>query len=223
MIKPMAQDRLCASRRMPWSAFALVALTGLALAGCGAGSGPPATGAPTTSATTAATAAPATTLPPETEALTTESTPAAATAEGGPETTTGETVMDTVTAEATTTTGAILVGSSLEKPTGKLSGRLQTLADPTVATQDADAQSEAIGLPASGSGSLMRNDQGEVLVAMRMSNVSDASRQAVQDAGATITNVETSLQMITAYVNPDRLNDLADLDVVLNIREELSP
>jgi hypothetical protein len=220
MIKPMAQDRPRPSRRIRWSALALAPLIGLALAGCGAGS-PAATGNAPAATTTAPATAQATT-PPATTAPTEEAPPATAATEEATTEATADAAPAAATAEAAAT-GAALVGPSLEKPTGKLSARLQTLSDSAVATQDVNAQSEAVGLPASGSGSLMRNDQGEVLVVMRMSDVSDASQQAVQDNGATITNVETSLQIISAYVNPERLNDLADLDVVLNIREELSP
>lgn len=109
------------------------------------------------------------------------------------------------------------------KPTGKLSQVLALLADPTVSTQSAEAQASAVGLPASGPGSLMRSDAGEVLVVIRMSDVADSSVAAVEQAGARVVNTATDLAIITAYIRPDQLSDLEAVPAVQNVREELSP
>ena len=119
------------------------------------------------------------------------------------------------------TTGG--TGSLGNKPQGKLSARLQQLSDPALSAKDAQAQAVALSLPASGPGSLQRNDKGEVLVTVRMSDTSDANRAALQSAGATIVNVATAFHTITAYVRPDQLAALAALPTVEHIQEELSP
>ena len=109
------------------------------------------------------------------------------------------------------------------KPQGKLSARLQQLSDPALSTKDAQAQAAALRLPARGSGSLQRNDKGEVLVTVRMSDTSESNRAVLQSAGATIVNVATAFRTVTAYVRSDQLAALAALPAVEHIQEELSP
>ncbi len=111
----------------------------------------------------------------------------------------------------------------IDKPTGKLSPRLAALADPSVFQQDLEAQAEALGLPVSGTGSLMRNEAGDVLVYIRMADTSSDNQQLLTEAGAEIINVAEDYSTVTAYVNPQNLSALADLEVVESIREEVTP
>ncbi len=109
------------------------------------------------------------------------------------------------------------------KAQGKLSSRLQLLSDPQISTQDSAAQARALGLPETGSGSLVRNDKGEVLVAVRASDVAQTTLDALAAAGLTSTNVADSFKTVTGYVAPSQLSALAALPVVENVQEELAP
>lgn len=109
------------------------------------------------------------------------------------------------------------------KSVGKLSARLAQLAAPELSVQDPAAQAGALSLPASGSGSLMRNDKGDVLVVIRANDTSTATQQAIQAAGATITQTTEQMRSFTAYIQPAKLNDLAAIPAVENVREELQP
>lgn len=110
---------------------------------------------------------------------------------------------------------------SIGKQKGKLSPLLAQLADPTVANQSVEAQASALGIPASGAGSLTFDANGAVLVAVRVNSVAEADQQALRDLGASIVNVSEAYSTITVYIPPDRLNDLAASPNVQNIREEL--
>ena len=109
------------------------------------------------------------------------------------------------------------------KSESKLSARLQQLSDSALSTKDPQAQAAALNLPASGSGSLRRNDAGELLVTVRMSDTSDANRAALEAAGATIVNVAEAFRTVTAYVRADRLAALEALPAVERVQEELRP
>lgn len=109
----------------------------------------------------------------------------------------------------------------LTKPTGKLSAVLTQLAQPSIAIQSAEQQAQALGMQATGPGSLMRNDTGQVLVVVRMSEVSDATLAALRNAGATVVNATEAYRSVTVYISPDHLNDLAAVPGVENIHEEV--
>ncbi len=111
----------------------------------------------------------------------------------------------------------------LAKPTGKLSAVLSQLAQPSVAKQSAEQQNQALGMQPTGPGSLIRNDQGQVLVVVRVSEVSDATLAALQAAGATVVNTADAYRSVTVYIDPERLNDLAAVPGVENVREESRP
>jgi hypothetical protein len=109
----------------------------------------------------------------------------------------------------------------LTKPTGKLSAVLTQLAQPLIATQSAEQQDQALGMQATGPGSLMRNDKGQVLVVVRVSEVSDATLAALRNAGATVVNTAETYRSVTVYISPDHLNGLAAVPGVENIHEEV--
>lgn len=109
------------------------------------------------------------------------------------------------------------------KPTGKLSAVLTQLAQPAVASQSVEQQAQALGMQATGPGSLTRNDQGQVLVVARVSDVSDDTLAALRAAGATVVNTAAAYRSVTVYIAPERLNDLAAVPGVEYIREETRP
>lgn len=110
------------------------------------------------------------------------------------------------------------------KPTGKLSARLEMLAQsPSLLAASADEQARALSLPAQGPGSLMRDEQGRLLVNIRTTDFSAGGLQALRDAGAVITNVSEQYQVVTAFVAPDDLATIATLPAVLIVMEELTP
>ena len=110
------------------------------------------------------------------------------------------------------------------KGNGSLSGRLQVLADnPVLQKQDPAAQAQALGLPADGSGSLMRNQAGDLLVQIRITVVSESNLDVLRGAGAQEIQVDEAFRTVTAFVDPSDLASLATLEFVENIREELRP
>lgn len=108
-------------------------------------------------------------------------------------------------------------------PTGKLSFRLAMLATPDIYNLDIETQAQRIGVPKSGAGSLIRNQQGEVLVYIRPANIPGTSIDNLNDVGATITHKAEGYGIVTAFIAPNRLTDLAQLDVVQSVQEVLSP
>lgn len=126
-----------------------------------------------------------------------------------------------IEAPAATVAAAANASGLLDKPHGKLSATLAQLAQPDVAAQSAQAQAEALALPAEGPGSLMRNEQGQVLVAVRVGEASAATEDALRALGATIVNSAPEFRTITVYISPEQLSALAALPGVENVREEL--
>ena len=112
----------------------------------------------------------------------------------------------------------------IKKATGKLSSRLEMLSG-SLALQAADPeeQARALSLPATGAGSLIRDEQGRLLVTIRMDDTSGTNLEALVKAGATIVNLAQSHQTVTAFLAVNDLQAAADLPVVQSIQEELSP
>ncbi len=114
--------------------------------------------------------------------------------------------------------------SILKKSTGKLSSRLEALASsPTLQNATLEEQARALSLPATGPGSLIRDEQGRILVTIRMDDTSAANLQALAAAGATVVNVSQSHQTLTAFIALNDLQAAANLQSVQSIQEELSP
>jgi hypothetical protein len=111
------------------------------------------------------------------------------------------------------------------KQSGKLTQRLQLLAnDPALQTQDAKTQAEALDLPASGAGSLMRNNQGDILINIRLDALSQDNLKALNAlSGLSIVHTTEEFRTVTAYVSITQLRDLAQLDFVEVVEEELMP
>lgn len=111
----------------------------------------------------------------------------------------------------------------VSKTTGKLTPRLDLLAQPAVRVLNAEAQANALSLPERGAGSLLRSSAGEPLVYIRLAHVDDDAVAALRDAGAEVVHVASAYNIVTAYVAPERLAAVAALSAVENVREELTP
>jgi hypothetical protein len=123
------------------------------------------------------------------------------------------------TAPLSATTAAGAPGT----PTGKLTPRLQQLADtPSLRTASADEQARALSLPAKGPGSLVHDKQGRILVTMRTGDVSDTFQKTLLGLGADIQDVSDRYQSITLFVPLDQLTAIAKLPAVQNVQEELA-
>ena len=110
------------------------------------------------------------------------------------------------------------------KSSGKLSSRLQMLADsPTLQSASLAEQARALSLPAKGPGSLMRDAQGRLSVDIHMTDVSETQQQALQKAGAVIIHVSPNYQVVTAAIPVTDLAGVANLPAVQNIQEILAP
>jgi len=113
---------------------------------------------------------------------------------------------------------------TLGKSTGKLSARLAMIAQsPALRVSSEDEQARALSLSAQGPGSLMRDADGRLLVDIRATDLSANGLQALRDAGAMITNVSERYQVVTAFVAATNLAAIADLPIVQNVQEELTP
>ena len=107
---------------------------------------------------------------------------------------------------------------------GKLSPRLQQLSQPADSTASARTQAAAVGLPASGPGSLLRVPGGkQLIVYVRVSGSVASAREAIENAGATIVNTSGRYGVVTAAVDPSRLQALGKLPVVASAWEALAP
>ena len=115
-------------------------------------------------------------------------------------------------------------GLSIAKPTGKLSSRLDALVNmPGLAAVGSALQAPALGLPASGPGSLLEDGQGRMLVDIRVADLSAATLQALAATGVGITHVSEQYHMVTAFAAADSLAALARMPSVENVQEELTP
>ncbi|MBI1878922.1 MAG: hypothetical protein HYR94_12015 [Chloroflexi bacterium] len=97
------------------------------------------------------------------------------------------------------------------------------MADPAVSQQDAEAQAQILSLPASGPGSLLRNEQGELLVYIRLTDTSEVNLVALTEVGATVTHVAEAYRTVTAYISATQLSVLAKVNIVESVQEALSP
>lgn len=111
----------------------------------------------------------------------------------------------------------------MNDPTGKLSFRLAMLANPDIYHLDPTIQSQRVGLPERGPGSLVRNQQDDLLVYIRLTDAPGTGINDFKAVGATITNEARGYGIITAFIAPARLNDLARLEGVQTVQEVLSP
>lgn len=120
-------------------------------------------------------------------------------------------------------TSAPLSNLALVK-SGKLSPRLQQLSQPAAQKASVYEQAATVGLPSSGPGSLLRTEGGKRLVVyVRVSGSVASASRAIENAGATIVNTSTRYGVVTAAVDPSRLQALGKLPEVISAREALAP
>ena len=114
--------------------------------------------------------------------------------------------------------------STTGKSSGKLSFRLAALAQsPTLRAASVQEQARALSLPPQGAGSLLRNEQGQLLVYVRMNDVSESQVQALRNAGAQIIHVSDRYRVVTAFVDAASLTSIASQPAVQSVEEGLTP
>ncbi|MBF0528105.1 MAG: S8 family serine peptidase [Deltaproteobacteria bacterium] len=106
------------------------------------------------------------------------------------------------------------------EPDGKLSARLAALAVPSVS----QAEKQTLGFSDSGANEiLMINSQGQILVYIRLTEITSDNLQALTAMEATIVHVSEPYKTVTAYVPDYRLADLTMIAAVANIQEVIKP
>lgn len=109
------------------------------------------------------------------------------------------------------------------KTGGKLTPRLEQLAQPDMQTRSAEAQAAALDLPERGAGSLLRDSDGAILVYIRLASVDQQNLATLRAIGAEVVHVAPTYNTVTAYVQPEQLQAVAGVDAVQNVREEFVP
>ena len=113
--------------------------------------------------------------------------------------------------------------TSVGRRTERLSPRLAALARPSVQRSGRATQARATGLPASGAGSLLRRPDGEILVRLRLTDLSTTTRSAVLATGATFVADGHDNATATVAIAPGGLSRLAALPTLQWAQEELTP
>ncbi len=117
-----------------------------------------------------------------------------------------------------TPAGVVLTGRG-----SKLSPRLQTLRQPQAVALAGAAQSQAVGLAATGAGSLMQRPGGRVVVQIRFNDTSTATLDALSAAGVSDLSLSASDGVANGVVSPDELAAVAAVPGVASVREEITP
>ena len=109
------------------------------------------------------------------------------------------------------------------KPGGALSPRLDALAGAGARAADAASAAATLGLPASGTGSLLRDAAGRVLTEVRVASPDAATVDALAAAGARVVHVAAGHRVVTAYVAPASLRAVGAVAGVEYAEEVLTP
>jgi hypothetical protein len=110
------------------------------------------------------------------------------------------------------------------RSTGKLSSRLNVLAQSAqLRTASADVQAQALSLPATGAGSLIKDPQGRILVDVHVSQTTEPVLDALRQAHALITYVSDKYHVVTALIAASDLAGLAAVPAVASVMEEMAP
>lgn len=105
---------------------------------------------------------------------------------------------------------------------GDLAARLSELAKPSVRTLPRSEQAAALGLPAKGPGSLLREGN-RILVNVRFDRGVVDGADALRRAGAKIVHVTRRYRTVTVAARPFQLSRLAELGRVSAVTEVLTP
>jgi hypothetical protein len=103
-----------------------------------------------------------------------------------------------------------------------LSPQLEALATPAVRSRSLTGQAEALGLPAEGAGTLVR-DGGRVIVEARFESGAVAAVEAVKATGAEVLNVSRRYQTLVLSVAPGGLRSLAAVPGIVGVTPSLAP
>jgi subtilisin family serine protease len=117
--------------------------------------------------------------------------------------------------------GAAAAASALDGDSG-LSPRLATLEAPALRGADATEQAEALSLPATGPGSLLREGS-RLLAYVRFDDGVEAALPGIREAGAEIVASSPRYQTVTVAALPATLSRLADLPGAAAVTEALAP
>lgn len=109
------------------------------------------------------------------------------------------------------------------KPQGKLSQRLEVLAQPAFSGLDIQTQTQILGVPLTGPGSISKNEAGEVLVYIRLRRVSAANLDALTKEGVKIVHIAEPYRTVTAFIGVSRLTGVAEMAAVESVLEVLTP
>jgi hypothetical protein len=105
---------------------------------------------------------------------------------------------------------------------GPLSPELTELATPAVAAQSAPEQAEAVGLPAEGPGSLLREGD-RVIVEAHFEEGALARLEALQAAGAKVLTASRAYQTVALSVAPEDLAALAEVPGISGVGASRAP
>jgi hypothetical protein len=103
-----------------------------------------------------------------------------------------------------------------------LSPQLEALATPAVRSRSLAGQAEALGLPTSGTGTLVR-DGGKVIVEARFESDAAGATEAVKAAGAEVITVSGRYQTLVLSIAPADLAALAAVPGVAAVTPSLAP
>jgi Subtilase family len=106
--------------------------------------------------------------------------------------------------------------------TGTLSSQLSELATPAVSAQPRASQAEALGLPSTGAGTLVREGD-RVIVEARFEAGAVAAVAAVEAAGAKVLNVSARYQTLVLSVAPADLPVLSTVPGITSVTASLAP
>ena len=112
--------------------------------------------------------------------------------------------------------------SPVRRSVGPLSPRLAALTRPSIERSSEGGQARAAGLPTSGPGSLLRHG-GEILVRLRLRDLSSATRSSVVAVGATFIADGHDNSTATVAIPTTKLRALAALPALRWAQEELTP
>src|SRR5579859_359155 len=119
---------------------------------------------------------------------------------------------------------ALLARSSQSQAPSKLSSRLRALAaSAELQTSSEQAQAQAVGLPARGPGSLIRDAQGRLLIDIWLGATSAASLDSLRQAGAQVVDVSPRYSVVTALVAAADLAKVGQVADVSYAMEEYTP
>ena len=106
---------------------------------------------------------------------------------------------------------------------GKLSSRLLALSRDPLKSASESAQADALSLPSSGAGSLVRHEGGRVVVQVRMSDVSPAAIERLTSHGVHVISTSPDYGTVTVDAPPGALGAIADDPDVTYASEVLAP